>query len=215
MIRLPPRSTRTDTLFPYTTLFRSHSLPTLPRPVPGAGRGLARNATAEPSPRPKTPLWARRTRRPAPPSPGIGNRAPPRSNAPVAADRTSTSPAYWRSSAPITTAGPSCIRTARSSFGSFVSEGSAMSRHPAAADVTVPIAQPEPMTPAVPSILRYCASGYVAGEHWNERVFSAWSVTDIAAACHTVEAACRPGNAPALVLDRLSALAERIGRAHV
>src|SRR3546814_3526067 len=26
MIRLPPRSTRTDTLFPYTTLFRSGSL---------------------------------------------------------------------------------------------------------------------------------------------------------------------------------------------
>src|SRR3546814_20360462 len=26
MIRLPPRSTRTDTLFPYTTLFRSCSL---------------------------------------------------------------------------------------------------------------------------------------------------------------------------------------------
>src|SRR3546814_3143188 len=26
MIRRPPRSTRTDTLFPYTTLFRSHSL---------------------------------------------------------------------------------------------------------------------------------------------------------------------------------------------
>src|SRR3546814_17225340 len=25
MIRLPPRSTRTDTLFPYTTLFRSHT----------------------------------------------------------------------------------------------------------------------------------------------------------------------------------------------
>src|SRR3546814_8131580 len=25
MIRLPPRSTRTDTLFPYTTLFRSHN----------------------------------------------------------------------------------------------------------------------------------------------------------------------------------------------
>src|SRR3546814_12238603 len=24
MLRLPPRSTRTDTLFPYTTLFRSH-----------------------------------------------------------------------------------------------------------------------------------------------------------------------------------------------
>src|SRR3546814_15274215 len=27
MIRRPPRSTRTDTLFPYTTLFRSRSLP--------------------------------------------------------------------------------------------------------------------------------------------------------------------------------------------
>src|SRR3546814_20186868 len=25
MVRRPPRSTRTDTLFPYTTLFRSHS----------------------------------------------------------------------------------------------------------------------------------------------------------------------------------------------
>src|SRR3546814_4543182 len=30
MIRRPPRSTRTDTLFPYTTLFRSHRLPRLP-----------------------------------------------------------------------------------------------------------------------------------------------------------------------------------------
>src|SRR3546814_10119409 len=42
MIRLPPRSTRTDTLFPYTTLFRSgapshrcrnHSLPVAPRSI--------------------------------------------------------------------------------------------------------------------------------------------------------------------------------------
>src|SRR3546814_18012390 len=32
MIRRPPRSTRTDTLFPYTTLFRSAS------EVPGSGR---------------------------------------------------------------------------------------------------------------------------------------------------------------------------------
>src|SRR3546814_1240883 len=31
MIRRPPRSTRTDTLFPYTTLFRSHE-----RPAPAA-----------------------------------------------------------------------------------------------------------------------------------------------------------------------------------
>src|SRR3546814_13741152 len=32
MLRRPPRSTRTDTLFPYTTLFRSRSAPTLPSP---------------------------------------------------------------------------------------------------------------------------------------------------------------------------------------
>src|SRR3546814_10469315 len=31
MIRRPPRSTRTDTLFPYTTLFRSHHVPPLAR----------------------------------------------------------------------------------------------------------------------------------------------------------------------------------------
>src|SRR3546814_16700478 len=30
MIRRPPRSTRTDTLFPYTTLFRSHFEPVVP-----------------------------------------------------------------------------------------------------------------------------------------------------------------------------------------
>src|SRR3546814_11762776 len=30
MIRRPPRSTRTDTLFPYTTLFRSHGAHGLP-----------------------------------------------------------------------------------------------------------------------------------------------------------------------------------------
>src|SRR3546814_4622256 len=30
MIRRPPRSTRTDTLFPYTTLFRSRAHPDLP-----------------------------------------------------------------------------------------------------------------------------------------------------------------------------------------
>src|SRR3546814_15234365 len=34
MIRRPPRSTRTDTLFPYTTLFRSVNMK-------GAGRGAA------------------------------------------------------------------------------------------------------------------------------------------------------------------------------
>src|SRR3546814_18543195 len=40
MIRRPPRSTRTDTLFPYTTLFRSHDVPHSPpgpaHAVPGS-----------------------------------------------------------------------------------------------------------------------------------------------------------------------------------
>src|SRR3546814_1317777 len=37
MIRRPPRSTRTDTLFPYTTLFRSKPAPAVaPRPAPKA-----------------------------------------------------------------------------------------------------------------------------------------------------------------------------------
>src|SRR3546814_10362019 len=36
MIRLPPRSTRTDTLFPYTTLFRSQAI--VPEPPKRAGR---------------------------------------------------------------------------------------------------------------------------------------------------------------------------------
>src|SRR3546814_11474239 len=32
-LRRPPRSTRTDTLFPYTTLFRSRQLTSRPQPV--------------------------------------------------------------------------------------------------------------------------------------------------------------------------------------
>src|SRR3546814_1485013 len=36
MIRRPPRSTRTDTLFPYTTLFRSG----FPPPIDASGLGL-------------------------------------------------------------------------------------------------------------------------------------------------------------------------------
>src|SRR3546814_5450476 len=39
MIRRPPRSTRTDTLFPYTTLFRSGTA--APRPEQDAGPRLA------------------------------------------------------------------------------------------------------------------------------------------------------------------------------
>src|SRR3546814_3481736 len=39
MIRRPPRSTRTDTLFPYTTLFRSRGRRRLPLRSPGDGPG--------------------------------------------------------------------------------------------------------------------------------------------------------------------------------
>src|SRR3546814_12752124 len=46
MIRRPPRSTRTDTLFPYTTLFRSRRLPDdeglTPALLPLAGEGGAK-----------------------------------------------------------------------------------------------------------------------------------------------------------------------------
>src|SRR3546814_5686661 len=46
MIRRPPRSTRTDTLFPYTTLFRSLQ-PRIPgRPSGRAGRGYSGAAAA-------------------------------------------------------------------------------------------------------------------------------------------------------------------------
>src|SRR3546814_5791970 len=42
MIRRPPRSTRTDTLFPYTTLFRSPALsgPWLPKQIAGRRRSI-------------------------------------------------------------------------------------------------------------------------------------------------------------------------------
>src|SRR3546814_14271643 len=49
MIRRPPRSTRTDTLFPYTTLFRSDAV----AQAPGAARRRARH----PPPAPRTELW--------------------------------------------------------------------------------------------------------------------------------------------------------------
>src|SRR3546814_1478764 len=46
MIRRPPRSTRTDTLFPYTTLFRSHS-----RACPRNGRSTSGSCHWHRSPR--------------------------------------------------------------------------------------------------------------------------------------------------------------------
>src|SRR3546814_2751810 len=49
MIRRPPRSTRTDTLFPYTTLFRSGSLYTGSQMVLNAGHTIRnyRNAAMD------------------------------------------------------------------------------------------------------------------------------------------------------------------------
>src|SRR3546814_15758902 len=56
MIRLPPRSTRTDTLFPYTTLFRSSK---------GNGRALPRILTLPPAA--KAPVaWAKIAKVPTP-----------------------------------------------------------------------------------------------------------------------------------------------------
>src|SRR3546814_1600079 len=42
MIRRPPRSTRTDTLFPYTTLFRSPAVPDDSQTRPGVRRHAGR-----------------------------------------------------------------------------------------------------------------------------------------------------------------------------
>src|SRR3546814_8743504 len=46
MIRRPPRSTRTDTLFPYTTLFRSHHSGTQRQANNESGCHAARRAAA-------------------------------------------------------------------------------------------------------------------------------------------------------------------------
>src|SRR3546814_13686254 len=64
MIRRPPRSTRTDTLFPYTTLFRS---PLRRRRCPGAGRTGAEDDLGSTDP----------DRSPALPSVAAGYRAGP------------------------------------------------------------------------------------------------------------------------------------------
>src|SRR3546814_7695561 len=53
MIRRPPRSTRTDTLFPYPTLFRSHEqhpLEALEEPDPGEDEDEAQHQRPEDAP---------------------------------------------------------------------------------------------------------------------------------------------------------------------
>src|SRR3546814_3951632 len=64
MIRLPPRSTRTDTLFPYTTLFRSRQSPVHARGGGGPSRSRGRIPSharpEQPCPRDRAPPTARR-----------------------------------------------------------------------------------------------------------------------------------------------------------
>src|SRR3546814_2026471 len=61
MIRRPPRSTRTDTLLPYTTLFRSvrlripHPLPDRAAQLPGRCADAARHGTRPPGALPLPP----------------------------------------------------------------------------------------------------------------------------------------------------------------
>src|SRR3546814_4109811 len=62
MLRRPPRSTRTDTLFPYTTLFRSADAPAPPddtQPVAGAGGAAHRGPRDDRVPDPRCPARAR------------------------------------------------------------------------------------------------------------------------------------------------------------
>src|SRR3546814_6069166 len=59
MIRRPPRSTRTDTLFPYTTLFRSST----------PEKGLPAISNAPPKSPAPAPLPARRASTPSSPKP--------------------------------------------------------------------------------------------------------------------------------------------------
>src|SRR3546814_13651058 len=63
MIRRPPRSTRTDTLFPYTTLFRSIDWPSADRPVTIAEESEPTAARA-PTPRNRQIASRRRPVRP-------------------------------------------------------------------------------------------------------------------------------------------------------
>src|SRR3546814_12766994 len=70
MIRRPPRSTRTDTLFPYTTLFRSVARPASVEAIDGAQGhpvvGSARGREASEAPSSPAPELGRRGDRLAP-----------------------------------------------------------------------------------------------------------------------------------------------------
>src|SRR3546814_7655816 len=63
MIRRPPRSTRTDTLFPYTTLFRSRCFPRTPGRRRRAPRRRARPAPGVYADRAEVGQWRNARRR--------------------------------------------------------------------------------------------------------------------------------------------------------
>src|SRR3546814_13393486 len=92
MIRRPPRSTRTDTLFPYTTLFRSLG------PANHDQRDLGKNPTEHiaPSPSPRRALSATSCGNPSQnlhrttDTEPVKHRTRPRAQAPHPADRKST-----------------------------------------------------------------------------------------------------------------------------
>src|SRR3546814_12968109 len=67
MIRRPPRSTRTDILFPYTTLFRSSRRAAAAEAAASAGKSTATPATAAASTAPAAAnAWPPDNHRPAP-----------------------------------------------------------------------------------------------------------------------------------------------------
>src|SRR3546814_7001809 len=76
MLRRPPKSTRPDTLFPYTTLFRSSLRPPHPPPAPArqVGGTNARPPSRHAPNLPGDPRWGHQCTSPLPPCP-----QPPRS----------------------------------------------------------------------------------------------------------------------------------------
>src|SRR3546814_14337780 len=70
MIRRPPRSTRTDTLFPYTTLFRSHNASA--HSTGGALRKVGKETLAKAAPVEEEDGYAVRRGKPLNPTLAIG-----------------------------------------------------------------------------------------------------------------------------------------------
>src|SRR3546814_17036978 len=115
MIRRPPRSTRTDTLFPYTTLFRSTLAATwfhppasrqIGQPVPEIGTEAARLTGAV--------LEARSDGRKAPP---LGGFAPAGSRPAAAPDRVAILPPGIRSEE--RRVGKECVSKSKSRWYTF------------------------------------------------------------------------------------------------